>query len=250
MPSDAELKYVKTYRLEKQIREAEKQRETIPDTIWLPGKTLHRWDEEFWHRMGRGPDNAKTLANFYRRVRQAKKQRNRAWTLAHAYGMGAKKFTRLFLDDFQSKRHSDYQDAMTYALFRLDSGVTYKEPTMFDPNKPVQTRDGKPARIVCTDGKNPSRPLVALITYTGLAGNVTVESAGFYNRNGRVCENIENDDDLVNIPEEVTVERWGVIRGNEFISTFPTETEARAAALRWSTLGENFIVKLTGKYTR
>ena len=34
---------------------------------------------------------------------------------------------------------------------------------MFDPTKPVQTRGGYPARIICTDRKN-DWPIIALVT--------------------------------------------------------------------------------------
>lgn len=68
------------------------------------------------------------------------------------------------------------------------------EPT-FDPSKPVQTRDGRPARVLCTDASG-SYPIAALIngdlrTYT--SEGLFVEDCG------------EDTLDLVNIPEE-TVE--------------------------------------------
>jgi len=37
---------------------------------------------------------------------------------------------------------------------------------MFDPNKPIRTRDGREARIVCTDAKG-KQPIVAMISVDG-----------------------------------------------------------------------------------
>lgn len=70
-----------------------------------------------------------------------------------------------------------------------------------DITKPVQTRDGKPARIVCTDMKG-TFPVVALVTQK--SGNEVVNS---YDSNG-VYHTFsgKSDNDLVNIPERV--ERW------------------------------------------
>ena len=33
----------------------------------------------------------------------------------------------------------------------------------FDPTKPVQTRSGRPARILCTDFKDPEYPIIAAV---------------------------------------------------------------------------------------
>jgi hypothetical protein len=68
----------------------------------------------------------------------------------------------------------------------------------FDPNKPVQTRDGRPARIVCTDKKS-EHPIVALI----------IEKDGFeavrsYLENGSY-DGVTKDGrlDLINVPEKI-----------------------------------------------
>ena len=37
----------------------------------------------------------------------------------------------------------------------------------FDPTKPVQTRDGRKARIICTDLNNPAFRIVAVIDHPG-----------------------------------------------------------------------------------
>ena len=71
----------------------------------------------------------------------------------------------------------------------------------FDPNKPVQTRDGRKARIICNDRMGYS-PLIALVS--DKEGEETVQG---YRADGTYYYNrgIPNDKrDLVNIPEK----RW------------------------------------------
>lgn len=69
---------------------------------------------------------------------------------------------------------------------------------IFDPEKPVQTRDGRKARIICTDrvARNEG-PVVALVDESGH------EESWFYTKSGRLFGMSEEDDlDLINIPEE------------------------------------------------
>jgi len=71
----------------------------------------------------------------------------------------------------------------------------------FDPTKPVRTRDGRAARILCTDFKNDDGPIIAAITFA-LDGKERVFS---YHSNGRYYTYASNSD-LVNIPEKHV--RW------------------------------------------
>ena len=67
----------------------------------------------------------------------------------------------------------------------------------FDPTKPVRTRDGRPARIICTDRRGPF-PIVALLkSYGG-------EEVRSYDQNGQFADRgpgVAND--LLNIPEKI-----------------------------------------------
>ena len=65
----------------------------------------------------------------------------------------------------------------------------------FDPTKPVQTRDGSPARIVCTDRKG-GPPLIALVR-----GQERAERICSFYPNGQVCTTHCSGPDLVNVPE-------------------------------------------------
>jgi len=70
----------------------------------------------------------------------------------------------------------------------------------FDPTKPVQTRDGRKARIICTD-KESVHTIVALIKKS-----CGTEYAQTYLRDGLCYLHRESDEDLINIPERKS--RW------------------------------------------
>lgn len=87
----------------------------------------------------------------------------------------------------------------------------------FDPTKPVRTRDGKPARIICTDrldspnGKG--QTLMALITTGGS------ESAAAYWPDGRFhLTGEESSMDLINIPRKFTGTFWVAVNHRGVVS--------------------------------
>ncbi len=70
----------------------------------------------------------------------------------------------------------------------------------FDPTKPVQTRDGRKARIICTD-KGGAYSMVSLIESSG-----GEEFTHVHNKNGESCTSCD-EQDLISIPEK----RWAII---------------------------------------
>lgn len=66
----------------------------------------------------------------------------------------------------------------------------------FDPTKPVQTRDGKKARIICSDLKGRDCSIVGL--YTIKSGK---EQVRYYQEDGTAPGDIFPNLDLVNVPE-------------------------------------------------
>ena len=66
----------------------------------------------------------------------------------------------------------------------------------FDPKKPCRTRNGRAARIICTDGKG-DQPIIALIDYedTDIVTRFTTD--GHWQIQNGECGN-----DLINIPEK------------------------------------------------
>lgn len=59
----------------------------------------------------------------------------------------------------------------------------------------IQTRDGRPARIICTNAKNSNFPVVVLITY--LDGEEHAETC---TKDGHVHINMASDLDIVMVP--------------------------------------------------
>jgi len=70
----------------------------------------------------------------------------------------------------------------------------------FDPTKPVQTRNGLKARIICTDQAGSRRPVVALVSHTN--GEEDIVS---YTSNGSRWVNGDTASvDLINVPVVTT----------------------------------------------
>ncbi len=71
----------------------------------------------------------------------------------------------------------------------------------FDPTKPVQTRDGRKARIICVDAAG-KRPIAALITCI----DTGEEDPEVFFSDGRYCGHDDGESriDLINVPEEET----------------------------------------------
>lgn len=67
---------------------------------------------------------------------------------------------------------------------------------MLDINKPVQTRDGRKARIICSDMKG-DYPIVACVEI-----NDKVEEEGSFTENGNFLCSREQSSDLINAPEK------------------------------------------------
>lgn len=73
-------------------------------------------------------------------------------------------------------------------------------PAPLDFTKPIQTRDGRPVRILCTDGRNKTHPVA------GYIGDDTAIS--MWGIEGSRVKNKQRFDDLINAPD-VRVEWYG-----------------------------------------
>lgn len=94
----------------------------------------------------------------------------------------------------------------------------------FDPTKPVQTRDGRPARILITDLKS-EWSIAAAVNILGREELYSFTPDGYFDHPGNV-----NDLDLVNVPTKVLLEGW--------INVYPIGTNemihpTRESADRW-----------------
>ena len=87
-----------------------------------------------------------------------------------------------------------------------------------DFTKPLQTRDGRKVRLLCTDAHEPY-PIVCLCEDTKLFAMFTPDGK----------PPVGGRNDLMNVPEEVTVDMWiNVYDGN---TGFRTKEEALALAV-------------------
>lgn len=112
--------------------------------------------------------------------------------------------------------------------------------TKIDFTKPVQTRDGRPVRILCTERKHDSYPVVGLIEICGKECFYT------WDLNGRYCEHYNNNNlDLVNVPEKKTVYQFTVYskkRKKVFTTNNESKEEAEASFSIYKTYGDCFVV--------
>ncbi len=96
--------------------------------------------------------------------------------------------------------------------------------TPFDPTKPVQCRNGNPARIIFTDAAG-KYPIIALVTYPGCQ-----ESPVSFTAAGQYCGPRESPYDLINIVETRTLDRWVNIYPNDNLFGHVTPEEANRLA--------------------
>lgn len=111
--------------------------------------------------------------------------------------------------------------------------------TKIDFTKPVQTKDGRPVRIICTDRKFGSYVVVGLIERDGredlYSWDINGGYYGFYN----------NNFDLVNVPEKKTVYQYTVYNKkskNFYTVTNKSKKEAEASLF----LHKNYYKVITG----
>jgi hypothetical protein len=72
-----------------------------------------------------------------------------------------------------------------------------------DTSRPVQTRDGRKARIIATDAKGGDFPIIALVECAGGESTEGYKADGSY-----LVERREHGLDLINVPERRTVDAY------------------------------------------
>lgn len=106
-----------------------------------------------------------------------------------------------------------------------------------DLTKPVQTRGGKPVRILCTDRKDRNLPVVALVMFPDGREDVIA-----FTSSGRYVDDRETPMDLVNVPPKAVGEAYhNIYSGGAVGAKFTT----KAAAQREALPGAIGLIKLT-----
>jgi len=75
----------------------------------------------------------------------------------------------------------------------------------FDPTKPVQTRGGRTARIICTDARG-GWPIIALVESS--EGREETSRNGEDGAYSNHPDHPQSHHDLVNVPEKRTLDLW------------------------------------------
>jgi hypothetical protein len=98
----------------------------------------------------------------------------------------------------------------------------------FDPTKPVQTRDGRKARIICVDRENSKYPIIALVKRQCGNSAEAVETykkdGSYYMEDGPYFTEGSKAMDLINIPERRIM--WTNVYTLYADSNYPTREEA------------------------
>ena len=93
---------------------------------------------------------------------------------------------------------------------------------------PVQTRDGRPVRIICYDRKDGCYPIVALVN------NGNYETTRYYNNNGINKEEIPEDAEI--FMSSITKEGWiNLYRSSIYVAGVSNVYETEEEALKCST---------------
>jgi hypothetical protein len=108
-----------------------------------------------------------------------------------------------------------------------------------DLTKPVQTRKGHKARIICTDRKHSHFPVIALVQISDDEATETYTIDGKWNIDG-AC-----DSDLINVPEEVVTFRNVYTNGAGF--EYDTFEKALLIDKQGSFIATLKITKIDGK---
>ena len=111
------------------------------------------------------------------------------------------------------------------------------EEYLANPSRKVVTRDGRSAKIICTDRKNLNYPIVALVENKLTEG----ESVVCYTKEGKLFNNVLTDADLVFAPEKK--EGWINLYKTETSSQYVTSNlyNSEEKAIEIGRTSENYI---------
>ena len=111
------------------------------------------------------------------------------------------------------------------------------EEYLKNPSRKVVTRDGRSAKIICTDRKNLNHPIVALVK----SRFAEEESIVCYTKEGKIFNQVSNDADLFFAPEKH--EGWINLYRTETSSQYVTSNlyNSEEKAIEIGRTSENYI---------
>jgi hypothetical protein len=109
---------------------------------------------------------------------------------------------------------------------------------MIDFTKPVETRNGIPVRILCTDGPNPTFPVIGIVK--GNSGVTSWALDGSY-----LAAKTSSPNDLRNTLEKVHLDRWIVVFKNKsdeyYTTSYTSEKSTTMDIIYAESLGSKHI---------
>lgn len=111
------------------------------------------------------------------------------------------------------------------------------EEYLANPSKKIVTRDGRSAKIICTDRKNLNHPIVALVKSIF----AEEESVVCYTKEGKIFNQVLNDADLFFAPEkkEGWINLYRTKTSNQYVTSNPYDSEEKAIEIGRNS--ENYI---------
>lgn len=111
------------------------------------------------------------------------------------------------------------------------------EEYLTNPSKDVVTRDGRSAKIICTDRKNLNHPIVALVK----SKFAEEESIVCYTKEGKIFNQVLNDADLFFVSEkkEGWINLYRTETSSQYVTSNPYDSEEKAIEI--GRTSENYI---------
>ena len=111
------------------------------------------------------------------------------------------------------------------------------EEYLANPSKKIVTRDGRSAKIICTDRKNLNHPIVALVK----SKFAEEENIVCYTKEGKIFNQVSNDADLFFVSEkkEGWINLYKTETSSQYVTSNPYDSEEKAIEIGRNS--ENYI---------